>query len=81
MGPFELMDLIGIDVNFAAASSVYEGFFQDPRFRPPSDPADDGGERAPGTQDGAGLLRLRRARGDGGGGGGRGRVDVGWIDG
>jgi 3-hydroxybutyryl-CoA dehydrogenase len=28
------MDLIGIDVNFAAASSVYEGFFQDPRFRP-----------------------------------------------
>ncbi|HQZ70710.1 MAG TPA: 3-hydroxyacyl-CoA dehydrogenase [Anaerolineae bacterium] len=34
MGPFELMDLIGIDVNFAAASSVYEGFFQDPRFRP-----------------------------------------------
>lgn len=34
MGPFELMDLIGIDVNYAAASSVYEGFFQDPRFRP-----------------------------------------------
>ncbi len=34
MGPFELMDLIGIDVNFAAAASVYEGFFQDPRFRP-----------------------------------------------
>jgi len=34
MGPFELMDLIGIDVNFAAASSVYEGFFHDPRFRP-----------------------------------------------
>jgi len=34
MGPFELMDLIGIDVNFAAAQSVYEGFFYDPRFRP-----------------------------------------------
>lgn len=34
MGPFELMDLIGIDVNFAAAQSVYDGFFQDPRFRP-----------------------------------------------
>lgn len=34
MGPFELMDLIGIDVNFAAAQSVYEGFFHDPRFRP-----------------------------------------------
>lgn len=34
MGPFELMDLIGIDVNYAAACSVYEGFFHDPRFRP-----------------------------------------------
>jgi len=34
MGPFELMDLIGIDVNLAAAESVYEGFFQEPRFRP-----------------------------------------------
>ncbi|MCB0216731.1 MAG: 3-hydroxybutyryl-CoA dehydrogenase [Caldilineae bacterium] len=34
MGPFELMDLIGIDVNFAAASAVFEGFFGDPRFRP-----------------------------------------------
>jgi 3-hydroxybutyryl-CoA dehydrogenase len=34
MGPFELMDLIGIDINYAAASSVYDGFFMDPRFRP-----------------------------------------------
>jgi 3-hydroxybutyryl-CoA dehydrogenase len=34
MGPFELMDLIGIDVNFAVTRSVYEGFFHDPRFRP-----------------------------------------------
>lgn len=34
MGPFELMDLIGIDVNFAVSRSVYEAFFQDPRFRP-----------------------------------------------
>jgi 3-hydroxybutyryl-CoA dehydrogenase len=34
MGPFELMDLIGIDVNFAAATSVFEGFFGEPRFRP-----------------------------------------------
>ena len=34
MGPFELMDLIGVDVNYAAASSVFEGFFGDPRFRP-----------------------------------------------
>ena len=34
MGPFELMDLVGIDVNFAVSQSVYRGFFDEPRFRP-----------------------------------------------
>lgn len=34
MGPFELMDLIGIDINFAATESLYQSFFHDPRFRP-----------------------------------------------
>jgi 3-hydroxybutyryl-CoA dehydrogenase len=34
MGPFELMDLIGIDVNYAVTQSVYDQFFQDPRYRP-----------------------------------------------
>ena len=34
MGPFELMDFIGNDVNFAVTRSVYDGFFQDPRYRP-----------------------------------------------
>lgn len=34
MGPFELMDLIGIDVNFAVTKSVYEAFFGEPRYRP-----------------------------------------------
>jgi 3-hydroxybutyryl-CoA dehydrogenase len=34
MGPFELMDLIGIDVNYAASQSVYEQYFHEPRFRP-----------------------------------------------
>ncbi|MBX2991442.1 MAG: 3-hydroxybutyryl-CoA dehydrogenase [Bacteroidetes bacterium] len=34
MGPFELMDLIGIDVNYAVTNSVYEQFFHEPRFRP-----------------------------------------------
>jgi 3-hydroxybutyryl-CoA dehydrogenase len=34
MGPFELMDLIGNDVNFAVTTSVYDGFFHDPRYRP-----------------------------------------------
>lgn len=34
MGPFELQDLIGIDVNYAVTVSVYESYFQEPRFRP-----------------------------------------------
>ncbi len=34
MGPFELMDLIGIDVNYAVSCSVYDAFYQDPRFVP-----------------------------------------------
>lgn len=34
MGPFELMDLIGNDVNFAVTRSVYDAYYQDPRFRP-----------------------------------------------
>ncbi|MCD9143828.1 3-hydroxyacyl-CoA dehydrogenase [Streptomyces albireticuli] len=34
MGPFELTDLIGQDVNEAVTRSVYDSFFQDPKFRP-----------------------------------------------
>ena len=34
MGPFELMDLIGLDVNFAVTQSVFHAFFDDPRYRP-----------------------------------------------
>ena len=34
MGPFELMDFIGLDVNFAVTRSVYEQTFHDPRYRP-----------------------------------------------
>lgn len=34
MGPFELMDLIGIDVNLAVTRSIYEQTFGEPRFRP-----------------------------------------------
>lgn len=34
MGPFELMDLIGIDVNFAVTQSIYEQTFGEPRYRP-----------------------------------------------
>jgi 3-hydroxybutyryl-CoA dehydrogenase len=34
MGPFELMDLIGIDVNYAVTKSVYEGFNGISKFKP-----------------------------------------------
>ena len=34
MGPFELMDLIGIDVNLAVATAIWEGFGRADRFRP-----------------------------------------------
>ena len=34
MGPFELMDFIGIDVNLSVTTSVYNAFHQDPKFRP-----------------------------------------------
>lgn len=34
MGPFELMDLIGVDVNFSVTSSMYEAFHHDSKFRP-----------------------------------------------
>jgi 3-hydroxybutyryl-CoA dehydrogenase len=34
MGPFELADLIGLDVNLAVSRAIYEGFFHDPRYRP-----------------------------------------------
>jgi 3-hydroxybutyryl-CoA dehydrogenase len=34
MGPFELMDLIGHDVNFAVTQSVFNAYFNDPRFTP-----------------------------------------------
>ncbi len=34
MGPFELIDLVGSDVNFAVTQSVYEAYFHDPKYRP-----------------------------------------------
>jgi 3-hydroxybutyryl-CoA dehydrogenase len=34
MGPFKLMDLIGVDTNFSVTSSMYASFHYDPKFRP-----------------------------------------------
>jgi 3-hydroxybutyryl-CoA dehydrogenase len=34
MGPFELMDLIGNDVNYTVTETVWKQFFYDPRYKP-----------------------------------------------
>lgn len=34
MGPFELMDLIGIDINYHVTQSVWDSFNKEPRFAP-----------------------------------------------
>ncbi|MEJ1239066.1 3-hydroxyacyl-CoA dehydrogenase NAD-binding domain-containing protein [Chryseolinea sp. T2] len=34
MGPFELIDLVGIDTSYAVSWSLYEAFYYEPKFRP-----------------------------------------------
>ncbi|MGQ0607519.1 MAG: 3-hydroxyacyl-CoA dehydrogenase NAD-binding domain-containing protein [Chloroflexota bacterium] len=34
LGPFELADVVGTDINLAAGIAIFEGFFGDPRLRP-----------------------------------------------
>jgi 3-hydroxybutyryl-CoA dehydrogenase len=34
LGPFELMDLIGLDVSHPVMESIYRQFYEEPRFRP-----------------------------------------------
>jgi 3-hydroxybutyryl-CoA dehydrogenase len=34
MGPFKLMDLIGMDINYAVSQSIYHAFNDNPRFAP-----------------------------------------------
>jgi 3-hydroxybutyryl-CoA dehydrogenase len=34
LGPFELADVVGTDVNLAAGIAIFNGFFGDPRYRP-----------------------------------------------
>lgn len=34
MGPFELLDLTGLDVSHPVMESIYEQYYQEPRFRP-----------------------------------------------
>ena len=34
MGPFTLMDYIGLDVNYAVTETIFQSFFYDPRYKP-----------------------------------------------
>jgi len=34
MGPFELMDMIGHDVNYTVTCSIFDAYYEDPRYRP-----------------------------------------------
>ena len=34
MGPFRLMDLIGVDTNYSVTETMFNSFHQDPKFRP-----------------------------------------------
>lgn len=60
MGPLQLTDLIGQDVNYAVTDSVYQAFYQDPRFTL-AGAAGAGGRRTSRPQIRPRLLPLRRA--------------------
>lgn len=34
MGPFELMDFIGNDINYAVTETIFKSFYNDPRYKP-----------------------------------------------
>jgi 3-hydroxybutyryl-CoA dehydrogenase len=34
MGPFQLLDLVGLDTSYAVSWSLYESFYYEPKFRP-----------------------------------------------
>ncbi|OIQ91685.1 3-hydroxyadipyl-CoA dehydrogenase [mine drainage metagenome] len=34
MGPFELLDMVGLDVNHPATEAIYSQFYHEPRYRP-----------------------------------------------
>lgn len=39
MGPFELLDLTGLDISYPVMQQIYNGFWHDPRLRPAPMPA------------------------------------------
>jgi 3-hydroxybutyryl-CoA dehydrogenase len=62
MGPFELMDLVGLDVNLAAATGVWEGLGRPERLRPSPIQAWLVAEGRLGRKSGAGFYRYHDGR-------------------
>jgi 3-hydroxybutyryl-CoA dehydrogenase len=62
MGPFELMDLVGIDVNLAAARGVWEGLGRPDRLKPSSIQERLVDEGRLGRKTGAGFYRYEDGR-------------------
>ena len=58
MGPFALLDLVGIDTSVAILEALYDEY-RDPELRAGADPAPHGGRRPPRAEDQAGLLPVR----------------------
>ena len=58
MGPFELMDLVGVDTGLDVSRSFYEQSFGEPRWRPSPITVQDGRRRAARAQVRARLLRV-----------------------
>ena len=72
MGPFELMDLSGLDVNLAAAQGVWSGLGQPDRLRPSSIQERLVASGRLGRKSGAGFYRYENSR--------RGEVDPEFAD-
>ena len=60
MGPFELQDLVGIDVGYEVSQSFHELSFGEPRWRPVAAERADGRRRRLRPQDRPRLVRVRR---------------------
>jgi 3-hydroxybutyryl-CoA dehydrogenase len=65
MGPFRLMDLVGIDVNLAVARSLYDAFDQAERFRPSQAQVDLVEAGTLGRKTGSGFYRYADRQHDG----------------
>jgi 3-hydroxybutyryl-CoA dehydrogenase len=59
MGPFELMDLTGLDVSDPVMRSIYHQFYEEPRFRPSPLTAQRAAAGLYGRKAGAGFYRYR----------------------